>query len=399
MHLRNLFLKHLAQTSPKPMLTEIRSAAGMMLYPSEGPPIMDLISGIGVSAIGHCHPKVVKAIQDQAATYMHTMVYGEFVLSPQVHLAEALCSLLPPNLDSVYFVNSGAEAVEGALKLAKRVTGRHEIIACKNAYHGSTYGAMSLMSDATFTQPFAPVLPGIKFIEFNSLPDLEEITDRTAAVILETVQAESGIRFPDSKYLKALESKCKEVNAMLILDEIQCAFGRTGHMFAFSQFEIKPDILLLAKALGGGMPIGAFISAQEHMKTLSHNPALGHITTFGGHPVNCAAGLANLQVLKEESLIEKVSAKAQRFAELLPHPLIKEIRQAGLWFALDLKDPELLQKAVHKGLENGLLFDWFLFNDHSIRIAPPLIITMDEIEIACGKLHEIFDSLLEPPKI
>ena len=393
MHLRNLFLKHVAQTSPNPLLTEIRSASGMMLYPKQGPPIMDLISGIGVSAIGHCHPKVVKAIQDQAATFMHTMVYGEFILSPQVHLAEALCSILPSNLNSVFFVNSGAEAVEGALKLSKRVTGRHEIIACKNAYHGSTHGAMSLMSDAKYTQPFAPILPGIKFIEFNSLPDLQQITTRTAAVILETVQAESGIRFPDLEYLKALESKCKEVNAMLILDEIQCAFGRTGHMFAFSQFGIKPDILLLAKALGGGMPMGAFISAREHMITLSHNPALGHITTFGGHPVNCAAALANLEVLHEESLIEKVASKAARFAELLPHPLIKEVRQAGLWFALDLKDPQILQKAVQKGLQNGLLFDWFLFNDHSIRIAPPLIITMSEIEIACQKLHDIFDSI------
>ncbi|MCL4109257.1 UNVERIFIED_CONTAM: hypothetical protein GTU68_063025 [Idotea baltica] len=367
----------------------------MMLYSEQGPPIMDLISGIGVSAIGHCHPKVVKAVQEQAATFMHTMVYGEFVLSPQVLLAEALCTLLPPELNSVYFVNSGAEAVEGALKLAKRVTGRYEIIACKKSYHGSTYGAMSLMSEATFTQPFAPVLPGIKFIDFNSLPDLDQITNRTAAVIVETVQGESGLQLPDPKYLKALASKCKEVKAMLILDEIQCGFGRTGHMFAFSQFGIKPDILLLAKALGGGMPIGAFISAREHMSTLSHNPALGHITTFGGHPVNCAAGLANLQVFHQEGLVENVAEKAKKFAELLPHPLIKEIRQAGLWFALDLKDPIVLQKAVHLGLERGLLFDWFLFNDHSIRIAPPLIITMAEIEIACETLHEIFDSLMD----
>ncbi|MBK8501958.1 MAG: aspartate aminotransferase family protein [Saprospiraceae bacterium] len=391
MDLRSFFLRHLAQTSPAPMLKEIEHANGIYLYPIEGEPIMDLISGIGVSALGHCHHAVVEAVQSQAAKYMHTMVYGEFILAPQVLLAKALAEALPSPLDTVYLVNSGAEAVEGALKLAKKVTRRYEIVACRNAYHGSTHGAMSLMSSEIYTKPFRPLLPQIRFIDFNEESHLDQISEHTAAVILETIQAESGIDQPKNDYLGKVARRAREVGALLILDEIQCAFGRTGSLFAFSQYGIIPDILVLAKGMGGGMPIGAFVASQTHMHQLAINPSLGHITTFGGHPVNCAAALATLQVLQNQDLIGQVSEKAELFRKLLPHPLIKQIRQSGLWFALDLGDANLLQKVVNLAVEKGVLIDWFLFNDHSIRIAPPLIIEEAEIRKACVILHSVFD--------
>jgi acetylornithine/succinyldiaminopimelate/putrescine aminotransferase len=365
----------------------------MYLFTIAGDRIMDLISGIGVSTLGHCDPQVVKAVQDQVEKYMHTMVYGEFVLSPQVLLAQILAEHLPTPLESVYFVNSGTEAVEGALKLAKKVTGRFELIACKNAYHGSTHGAMSLMSAETYTMPFRPLLPAVRFIEYNNLVDLDSITTQTAAVIVETVQAESGLIVPAPGYLKHLAMRCREVGALLILDEIQCALGRTGYLWAFQQYDIVPDILLLAKALGGGMPIGAFISSKEHMQRLAVDPALGHITTFGGHPVNCAAALAAFQSLMFQNLIAQVPQKSKLFLRLLPHPRIKEIRHCGLWFALDLGDSDLLHRAVDLALAKGLLIDWFLFNDRSLRLAPPLIISIDEIELACARIHEVLDAL------
>jgi len=393
MDLRNLFLRHVAQTSPAPLLTEIVKAEGMFLQTSDSTQIMDLISGIGVSALGHCHPAVVQAVQDQAQKYMHTMVYGEFVLSPQVLLAKNLADILPDPLDAVYFVNSGAEAVEGALKLAKKVTGRFEIIAARNAYHGSTHGAMSLMSSEVYTAPFRPLIPQVNFIDYNDESQLSLITNKTAGVILETVQAESGIHTPAPDYLKKVKDRCQEVGALLILDEIQCAYGRTGHMFAFEQYELVPDILLLAKGMGGGMPVGAFVAAQRHMNILADNPALGHITTFGGHPVSCAAAVATLQTIRSEKLIEQLPAKMEKFRELLPHPAIQHIRQAGLWFALDLEDPVLLQRVVRKAVKEGILIDWFLFNDHSIRIAPPLIISQDEIHQACKIIHSALDSV------
>ncbi len=393
MQLRNLFLRHLAQTSPAPLLKEIIRAEGMYLYQNNDIPIMDMISGIGVSALGHCHPAVVTAVRTQVEKYMHTMVYGEFVLSPQVLLAEALTRQLPDPLSSVYFVNSGAEAVEGALKLAKKVTGRYEIIATRNAYHGSTHGAMSLMSNESFTGPFRPLLPQIRFIDFNDEQQLHLISDQTACVIMETIQAESGLYRPKDGYLDKVRRKCNETGALLILDEIQCAFGRTGHLFAFPQYSIIPDILLLAKGMGGGMPIGAFIASAKHIKTLSMNPALGHITTFGGHPVSCAAALATLQTLISEDLPGKVFEKAGLIRQLLTHPIIRQIREAGLWFALDLEDARLVQKAVKLALRKGLLIDWFLFNDHSIRLAPPLTIAEDEIRQACQLLHTVFDEI------
>lgn len=393
MQLRNLFLRYLAQTSENPLLTEISHAKGMYLFTAAGDRIMDLISGIGVSTLGHCDPQVVKAVRHQVEKYMHTMVYGEFVLSPQVLLAQILAEHLPTPLESVYFVNSGTEAVEGALKLAKKVTGRFEFIACKNAYHGSTHGAMSLMSAETYTMPFRPLLPAVRFIEYNNLVDLDSITTQTAAVIVETVQAESGLIVPAPGYLKHLAIRCRDVGALLILDEIQCALGRTGYLWAFQQYDIVPDILLLAKALGGGMPIGAFISSKEHMQQLAVDPALGHITTFGGHPVNCAAAIAAFQSLTSQNLIAQVPQKSRLFLRLLPHPRIKEIRHSGLWFALDLGDSDLLHRAVDLALAKGLLIDWFLFNDRSLRLAPPLIISFEEIELACAKIHEVLDAL------
>jgi acetylornithine/N-succinyldiaminopimelate aminotransferase len=394
MQMRNLFLRHLAQTSGAPLFTEISHAKGMYLYQKDGSPIMDMISGISVSVLGHCHPAVVSAVKDQAARYMHTMVYGEFVLSPQVLLAQALTSALPAPLSSVYLVNSGAEAVEGALKLAKKVSGRYEIVAARNAYHGSTQGAMSLMSDERFTGPFRPLLPQIRFIRFNDEAQLELITEHTACVIMETIQAECGLCLPKEDYLQKVRARCDETGALLILDEIQCAFGRTGSLFAFEKYNLKPDVLLLAKAMGGGMPVGAFIASAEHMKTLSENPALGHITTFGGHPVSCAAALATFENLRSENLIAAVPDKAALFRQLLPHPLIREIRESGLWFALDLGDVVLVQKTVRMAIDQGLLVDWFLFNARCIRLAPPLIITEEEIRQACHLLHTVLDAIV-----
>ncbi len=384
---RQLFLRHVAQTSPAPLALEIQKAKGVWLHARRGKKYLDLIAGIGVSSVGHRHPAVEKAVRAQLSKYWHTMVYGEFVLSPQVKLAELLAENLK-GLDAVYFTNSGTEAVEGAMKLAKRATGRHEIFACKNAYHGSTQGAASLMFPTDFTLAFQPLLPGIRHIEFNDFSDLEKITSRAAAVILETVQAESGLVLPNPAWLKALRKRCDETKTLLILDEIQAGCGRTGHLFAFEKYEIKPDILLLAKGFGGGMPIGAFIAERNLMKTLSFDPVLGHITTFGGHPVSAAAALATLKILTETDLISQVAEKENLFLKLLKHKEIKEIRHAGLWLAVDLGDAEKVQRVIQNCLKNGVLTDWFLFNDRSLRIAPPLVISREEIEWACGVLVE-----------
>jgi acetylornithine/succinyldiaminopimelate/putrescine aminotransferase len=318
-------------------------------------------------------------------------VYGEYVQTPQVRFAEKLTSLLPPSLNSVYFVNSGAEAVEGALKLAKRFTGRREIIACHNSYHGSTQGALSVMGNEDFKRAYRPLLPGVRFIHFNHLPDLNLITSETACVIMETVQGEAGIRVADKDYMQALRDKCTETGTLLILDEIQAAFGRTGKMFAFEHYDIKPDILLLAKALGGGMPIGAFIASREIMAALKNNPILGHITTFGGHPVNCAAGLAALQVLEQEQLIDSVTSKSDLFRQLLVHPAIKEVRGKGLMLATELESFELNKKIIDRCIENGIITDWFLHCSNSMRIAPPLVITDEEIRQACQIIIEAID--------
>ena len=389
--LRQLFLANNAQTTDFPLLLEFERAEGIYMYDSAGKPYIDLISGIGVSSLGHSNPYVINAIKDQLDKYMHLMVYGEYVQTPQVRFAEKLVSVLPSQLNSVYFVNSGAEAVEGALKLAKRYTGRSNIISCYNSYHGSTNGALSVMGNEEYKQAYRPLLAGVDFIRFNDIDDLGLITEDTACVIIETVQGEAGIRVPDKAYMQALRQRCNETGTLLIVDEIQAAFGRTGKLFAFEHFDIVPDILLLAKALGGGMPIGAFISSNQIMGALKENPILGHITTFGGHPVCCASGLAALEVLLNEKLVEQVDEKEKLFRELLVHPAIKEVRGKGLMLALELENFDLNKKIIDRSIENGVVVDWFLHCSNSMRIAPPLIITRDEIRKACKTILEAID--------
>lgn len=384
---RQLFFQHLAQTSPAPLALQIERAEACYLYDSDGKSYLDLISGIGPSVLGHRHPSIERAILHQLNQYWHTLVYGEFILNPQVELAALLAQQLS-SLDAVYLVNSGSEATEGAMKLAKRFTGRHEIIACRNAYHGSTQGAASLMSPDYFTRAYAPLLPGIRHLNFNEDAGLEQISRKTAAVVVETVQGEAGVIPPRPDWLKALRARCTEMGALLILDEIQAAYGRTGKLFAFQHYDIQPDVLLLAKGFGGGMPIGAFVAPKAIMDCLQSNPVLGHITTFGGHPVCAAAAHATLQTLLTEDWIEQVPAKSALFREKLQHPAIVELRSAGLWFGVDLGSAEKVQKTIHHCLQRGVITDWFLFNDHSIRIAPPLTIQNNDIIFACNVLLE-----------
>jgi acetylornithine/succinyldiaminopimelate/putrescine aminotransferase len=389
---RQLFLLNTAQTSPSPRLLEIERAEGMYLYDFNGKSYMDLVSGFAVSNTGHRHPKVIQAIKDQADKYLHLTVYGEYIQSPQIKFASKLASILPTTLSSVYYVNSGAEATEGAMKLAKRYTGRAEIIACKNSYHGSTQGALSVMGNEAYKQAYRPLLPGIRFIEFNNLIDLESINTDTAAVIMETIQGEAGVIVPDINYMQSLRKRCDETGTLLILDEIQSGLGRTGKLFAFEHFDIKPDILLLAKGMGGGMPIGAFVSSNEIMSVLKENPILGHITTFGGHPVSCAAGLANLEVILEEKLFEDVARKESLFKKHLQHSEIKEIRGKGLMLSIQLTSFKQVENVSRKCVENGIIIDWFLHCDTAMRIAPPLIITDNEIIKACETIIEAIES-------
>ncbi len=389
MNLRELFYRYVAQTSPEPLAIEIEKAEGIYLYGSDGKIYTDLISGISVSNVGHCHPEVVKAVKEQAEKYMHLLVYGEMIQSPQVLLAQRLVSLLPANLSSVYFVNSGTEAVEGAIKLAKRFTGKHALVSCENAYHGSTNGAMSLMGNDDFTQPFQPLLSQCSRIRFGVIEDLEKITSNTAAFVVEAVQGEAGIRYADKKYWKKVRERCDETGTMLVFDEIQTGFGRTGTMFAFEQTGIVPDIITLAKAMGGGMPIGAFVSSKEIMQTLMYNPTLGHMTTFGGHPVCCAAALASVDIIEREELHKSAEEKGKLFElQLAKLPRVKEFRRKGLMMALDFGDREMNFKVIHQCLERGILSDWFLFCDTAMRIAPPLIITKEEIKEVCNIIRE-----------
>lgn len=385
---RQLFLLNTAQTSNFPRLLEIDRAEGLYLFDPRGKRYLDLVSGFAVSNIGHRHPRVVQAIKDQADRYLHVTVYGEYVQAPQVKFAEKLCSVLPASLSSVYFVNSGAEATEGAMKLAKRHTGRSEIVSFRNSYHGSTQGALSVMGNEYYKQPYRPLLPDIRFLNFNSLPDLELITEHTAAVIMETIQGEAGIRVPDRDFMLALRKRCHDTGALLILDEIQTGFGRTGKMFGFEHFGIVPDILLLAKGMGGGMPIGAFISSAEVMGALKENPILGHITTFGGHPVSCAAGLASLEVILDQSLISEIPDKEQLFRECLSHPKIREVRGKGLMLGIQLDSFEQVESVSKRCVERGIIIDWFLHCDTAMRIAPPLTITGQEIREACNVIVE-----------
>jgi acetylornithine/succinyldiaminopimelate/putrescine aminotransferase len=388
---RHLFLNHLAQTSATPLMLEIERAEGVYLYTTDGMRYIDLISGIAVSNVGHCHPKVVEAVKNQAEKYMHVMVYGELVQSPQVHLATRLSENLPANLNNVYFVNSGAEAVEGAMKLAKRYTRRTEILSCYDAYHGSTQGALSVGGGEYFKQAYRPLLPATRQIHFGSFSDLDTITHKVAALIIEVVQGEAGVRTAPKGYFEALREKCTQTDTLLIFDEIQTGFGRTGKLWAFEHEEVVPDVLLLAKGMGGGMPIGAFISSTEKMQVFQDNPILGHITTFGGHPVSCAASLASLEVISEGKLFEQAEAKAQLFKDLLIHPKIKTIRNKGLLMAVEFESFDVLQKLIFKAIELGVLTDWFLFNSQSMRIAPPLIISEDEIREACTILLEAME--------
>ncbi len=387
-NLRSLFFRHVAQTSPGPLALEIARAEGCWLYGYHGERWLDLIAGIGPSVLGHRHPQVQAAVQQQLDKYWHTLVYGEFILTPQVQLAHLLAENLPGGLDSVYFTNSGTEAAEGAMKLAKRATGRSKFVACRYAYHGSTQGAASLMWPKDFTEAFQPLLPGIEQIGFNDPSELHHIDQQTAAVVVETIQGEAGVIPPNPAWLLALRKRCDEVGALLILDEIQAGMGRTGHLFAFEQYGIVPDILLLAKGFGGGMPLGAFVARRELMQTLSHDPVLGHITTFGGHPVCVAAGLATLKILLEGDLLAQVPVKEALFKSLLVHPTIKELRSAGLWLAVDLGEAAKVQSVIQHCLKNGIITDWFLFNDHSLRIAPPLTISEEEIRFACVVILE-----------
>jgi acetylornithine/N-succinyldiaminopimelate aminotransferase len=388
---RNLFLQHVGQTSEAPLALEIVKAEGCKLYDVNGKEYIDLIGGISVCNVGHRHPKVIEAIKNQLDNYLHIMVYGELVQSPQVQYAKLLTDHLPPSLNSVFFTASGSEATEGAMKLAKRFSGRTQIISFKNSYHGSTQGALSVMGSEYWQQAFRPLLPGILQLNYNSFEDLENITEQTACVIAETVQAEAGVLVPQNNWLKALREKCTQTGTLLILDEIQCGFGRNGTLWAFEQFGVVPDILLLGKALGGGMPLGAFIADKKLMDSLSHNPVLGHINTFGGHPVCCAAGLAAFKVLLDEKLIDVVRGKEKLFLSLLQHPKIKKVNSCGLMLAVYFDSFEMNKKIIDELILQGVFTDWFLFASNCLRIVPPLVITPDEIKSACTTILQTLD--------
>lgn len=390
---RQLFLQYVAQTSDAPLALEIVKAEGMYLYDAQGKRYLDMIAGVSVCNIGHSHPEVIKAVQKQAEEYMHLIVYGEFIESPQVKYAELLTEHLPPSLNSVYFTNSGAEAVEGAMKLAKRFTGRSEIIAFKNSYHGSTQGALSIIGDEYMRNAYRPLLPGISHLQYNDQDIIRQITHKTACVIAETVQGEAGIIIPDKQWLQDLRKRCNETNTLLVLDEVQCGLGRNGTLWAFEQFNVVPDILVLGKALGGGMPLGAFVAGKKIMQALTFNPALGHITTFGGHPVCCAAGLAAFSVLLKEKLIQEVSEKEKLFRKLLGYRKIKAVRSRGLMMAVEFNSFEMNKKVIDRCIESGVLTDWFLFSPQSMRIAPPLIISEEQIRMACKTILEAVDAI------
>ncbi len=390
---RQLFLDHLGQTSPAPLMIEIERAEGSFLYDKNGRDILDLISGVSVSNTGHRHPEVMAALNQQADRYMHLMVYGEVIQSPQVQYASRLTSLLPPSLESVYFVNSGSEAIEGAIKLARRYTGRNEIIYFRNAYHGSTTGALSVQGSEEYRNAFRPLMPATTMAEFNSPIAAEMITAATAAVLVEPVQAEAGVVQPSDTFLNDLRNACDRHGAMLIFDEVQTGFGRTGSLFSLYRYNVTPDILVLAKALGGGLPLGAFVASREIMSSLTHDPVLGHITTFGGHPLCCATGLASLDVIVREHLAEKAIEKEQMFRSELAGMPFREIRGEGLLLAVVPEKPEIIPAMIARAPEFGLLLDYFLFCPTAFRIAPPLTISGDEIRLACSRLKKLTEAV------
>jgi acetylornithine/succinyldiaminopimelate/putrescine aminotransferase len=391
MNQRQVFLQHIAQTSPAPLALEIVKAKGVLLEDRNGKTYIDLIAGISVCNVGHCHPKVVKAIRKQASQYLHLLVYGEFIETPQVQYAKLLTHNLPPALNCVYFTNSGAEATEGAMKLAKRFTGRTNMVAFRQSYHGSTQGALSMMGDEYWRNAFRPLLPGIKHLEYNDPAAFDHIDNNTSCVLLETIQAERGVHAPLKSWLEGLRKRCTETGTLLVMDEIQTGFGRTGYLWGFQAFGIVPDVILLGKALGGGMPLGAFVTGKNIMDSLSSDPVLGHITTFGGHPVSCAAGLAAMKVLLGQQLIDSIPAKEALFRELLYHPSINAVRSRGLLMAIEFDSFATNKKVIDRCIEKGVLTDWFLFAPHCMRIAPPLTITRKEIRKACKIILEQLD--------
>ncbi len=393
MNNRELFLRHVGQTSEAPLCLNIVKAEGSKMWDADGKEYIDLIAGISVCNVGHRHPDVVAAIKKQADEYLHIMVYGEFVENPQVHYAKKLTEHLPEQLNSVFFTASGSEATEGAMKLAKRFTGRTSIVSFKNSYHGSTQGALSVMGSEYWQQAFRPLLPGIVQLNYNSFSDLNAINENTACVIAETIQAEAGVNMPDINWLKALREKCTSTGTLLVLDEIQCGFGRNGTLWAFEQFGITPDILLLGKALGGGMPLGAFVADKKIMDSFTHNPVLGHINTFGGHPVSCAAGLAAFNYLINENIVAGVKDKETFFRDLLVHPKINKVNTAGLMIAVWFDDFETNKKIIDELIEEGVFTDWFLFASNALRIAPPLNISEAEIKLACKKIIEVLEKI------
>ncbi len=389
MNTRQLFLNHVGQTSQAPLALNIVKAKGSKMWDANGKEYIDLIAGISVCNIGHCHPAVVEAIKKQADEYLHIMVYGELVENPQVNYAKALTDHLPKNLNSVFFTASGSEATDGAMKLAKRFTGRTQIISFKNSYHGSTQGALSVMGSEYWQQAYRPLLPDVLQMRYNNFDDLQNITERTACVIAETIQSEAGVIAPANEWLKALRERCTATGTLLVLDEIQCGFGRNGSLWAFEQFDVVPDILLLGKALGGGMPLGAFISDKKIMDTLSYNPVLGHINTFGGHPVSCAAGLAGFNVLINENIVASVKQKETLFRNQLNHPSIKNINAVGLMMAVEFENFETNKKIIDACIQQGVFTDWFLFASNALRIVPPLNITDEEIIAACNIIQSV----------
>lgn len=392
MNEREIFLKHVAQTSTAPLAFEIAKAEGCLLYDTKGKEYIDLIGGISVANVGHRHPKIIEAIKKQLDAYMHVMVYGEFVESPQVQYAKLLTDHLPSSLNSVYFTNSGAEAIEGSMKLAKRVTNRTEIIAFKNSYHGSTQGALSIIGDEYWRNAFRPLLPDVLHLDYNSFDSIDEISERTACVILETIQAEAGIIAPSKEWIQAVRKKCTETGTLLILDEIQAGFGRTGKLWGFENFDIVTDVLVLGKALGGGMPLGAFIADHKLMNAFTENPVLGHITTFGGHPVSCAAGMAAMKALIDEKMYIEIKEKETIFRSLLDHKKLKAINSYGLWLAIEFDSFGTNKKIIDNCIANGVMTDWFLFASNCLRISPPLIISHHQIEKATEVIRKAIDN-------
>jgi acetylornithine/succinyldiaminopimelate/putrescine aminotransferase len=391
MNKRDLFFKHVGQTGPLPLGLEVSRAEGMHIFDASGKKYLDLNSGISVSSLGHCHPEIVQAVQNQVAVHMHTMVYGEHIQSPQVEYAALLAKTLNNGLDTIYFTNSGSESVEVAMKLARKYTARYEIVSCSNAYHGSTIGAESLRSDISFTTHYLPAVPGIKYIDFNDESQLDKITSHTACVILEPVQAEAGIILPKHDYLKKVKERCVQVGALMILDEIQTGFGRTGYLFGHQKYNVVPDVLLIAKGMGGGMPIGGVVAPNYILRAISENPMLGHITTFGGHPVCVAAALAMLKHITTQSTVCTILEKEKLFHALLVHELIREVRSSGLMMAVELTRKKYLKHVVNYMFEHGALIDYFLFNDQSFRLAPPLIITNTQIVEASQMILKALD--------